>query len=671
MIYFFLPILLFLIFIIIISIFGFSILKIFKNNSNNFIINLDIIQTFIISFGLGLSSYLLLSILIASFRIINFFTLNLPIIIIDLVFITYSLKKNKIRIKKRIKSFFEILKKFVIKKNNIIMIIGVLILIILYLIININFIFSKKSLYVADPFHWFEYITSTIRNGYINNKFIKPTYPPGYSMLCITQLSFLIQTDYLVIYYYLKFMPIPFTIFFIILFAFLLKKILKKNIYIFIGLIMITRANFLNYRFLRFLPSNFATLLILISIFFLLNKIPFYLNALILVGIYLINPLVSFYYIFSLVIYFIFIMLSQKKFKIKIMKTGLKYIFIVILYLLPYFVLLLSYNYNLFEILTTYFRTLGILEDIKLLNLNLIENNLILISSEIIEGLLAWFPNEPWYLKLRLKNSSLIFSPLFIFAIIGFFIPIRRFKNPNKKFLFYFKSCFLIIIILIFLPNIIPTSIIFNYWPYQWIIRILEPFCVPIILLEIISLKFLISKISNTTLYLKLKKNNFIENKFKKSFKIKSILTLFLLIFSFIFYYLENDNDVIYSDSWSLKTGYPGKSGYYFEDEQIDSIFYIKDHIKPQDLLVPNFTFNLPKNRIYLLIWEYNKILWDYNIPNSYEETKALLLFQNLSYLLIDFRYINDTEVLNFKIDDKFEVIYENDINIFLKFNNS
>ncbi len=155
-------------------------------------------------------------------------------------------------------------------------------------------------------------------------------------------------------------------------------------------------------------------------------------------------------------------------------------------------------------------------------------------------------------------------------------------------------------------------------------------------------------------------KNLILKKKISKIVKFENIIIATIIISSYTNYY-----NIIWQSDYKFYY-------YHFNDNQIESIFYMKENIPPNSkILVSNFTWYQDYNLIlYLLIYDYQYILWDFGQENSYNKTINYLSQYNISYLLMDLQLIHSTQLNYFFLNtEQFTNIYENNRNSIFKYN--
>jgi len=658
--YLFLTSFLFITYFIITTIFGILFFNLILYISKKEPIRHSFWEKIFISFGLGLTIHIALTYLIAAFLPINFFTILLPIIIIDLMFILYRIYRRQ-KTNEKFVIWQEIL-----NNDKLVFIIIIISLCFIQFIFMWNIVTYSLSYIQTDPFLWVGEISYVMDTG---NFLIKYTefYPDGYIVLCVSCLSVFLSPHFSLIYFFIKFAPIIFYFLLIFIFGSFIKQTFKKNYIVLISLVLLISTSYLNYRFLGFLPSNVATLLFTISLFTFIRNYPLYINGILFIGVFFINPLYSLH---CFIIFFIYlnkrIIFSKKEIRRSILNQILKIIFIAIILICPYFFYLLSNAFNPFSIIPYYLKQIGlisVLGNTYYLGSNSLIFVILNLGDFLREILSYWIPMYPYpHLKTFYMNNTLIFSFFFIFAFISVFI--RRKSIPiknNNNLILYGKIAVILVIIYFIVPIILPYYFIFQQLPFDTILRVLEIYAPLIIFMECYAISFIVKKLSSLI--------EIIKNKNK--YKDKSISNLPYIKPFFILLLVSSTLGTYYFNFY--QKDYPYFYRYLnFRDDQIESIFFIKENIDPNsNILVSDFSdYKQFDNVLYRLLNNYNYFIWNFSVRNSYFITKNYSIHNNIEYILLDYATINSTELVLFISDiSNFTRIYENNRNILLKLN--
>ncbi len=636
--------------IFILSIFGFITLKLIRKiDKRKF--KLPKVEMFLLSFVIGTSIFISYSFILAALSIFNFFTATLPLILLDVAFLLYSL--IKVRNLQNGKQGFSIKLIFdKVTKSQVIFFSIISLSLFFQIAFLWNIMSSNPSLYSVDPFFWFGFTSGLLNEGTIKGYGI--TYPPGYTIFCASHLLLLYSPDFWTTYYFFKFGPLPYVCFFVFIFGYLIKKIFQKNYLVLSSLIILITTNYVNRRILPFNPSNFACLILLISLLLISSKCPLYLFGFFFPLMYLINPPVAFFYSIAFTLYLI-LNLFYKEQKLKQYITQIIGIVVVsILILLPYFFFIYYtvdadvftfIDNNLskhFSILNTSSSTLETIE----LFFNLKE--------KFLYPYYKWFPDQPSNLKMDYVRNQVIFSIFFPCAIFGLFIPLRTIHDRSKSRTILISKCAVILVVLVnFCPYYIGNAFFLRILPAWILIRMLECFILPIIILESFAFNFVLFSLPKylKLFFYKLKK---VQMGYKKKiFTIKRyqqliVSILLILVFFNYLFYLKFDNY-----EWDK---------YHFDSKDVDVIDFIRENIsKEKRIVVANDTSDSYQNNIYNLINDYDYYFFNFYLFNSFNDSKGYFNEHEISYVVIKRAAINPDELNNFITDnEEFHNLYEN-----------
>lgn len=662
--YTFLTFFLFSIFFVLISIFGVIFLKLIKKIDKKKW-DLNFLEFSFLAFGIGMVIFIIYCYIIACFNLMNYNTIILPLLIIDTIYILVNVYMKRITTE-TISKFWKSIKSLFSKRENQVLIIIFTLFFFLQLIFLWEIITSNLALIRFDPYDYFERTSLLIDTGEFSKH--GPKYPQGMRIFCYACLLLVISPDFNTRYFFFKFGPIPFSFFYMLITVILIKRIFKNNFYVFFCLLAILSCNYLNGRIIIFLASNMATLIVLISIIVLISKIPLYIEGFFVTLIYLMNPIVSFYFniafILFLLLKFFYLDGEYRKHIINILIT----ILFVFIFLVPYFIYMQLHDWSIFLIIEKYLEKFSL--TLKL-NINEKNNSLSLIlinfNESIREFLSEWYSPKKPILKTELKYNNLIYSYFFILAISSLLISIKHNSISNSNNLLIFgKMVVLIILAFFFIPIIYPNFILVNIMDSSFINRLLECFAGPVIIMECISINYIVNKARNLTIYYSHKSKyyrNVIKNRILSQFlSFDRLLILVLLISSFSAYQINKE-----------KNYYELERYYRFNDEEMEIIFYIIDKI-PSDskMLVQEFWKKPGDNVLYLLLYDYEYDLWNFTSKKAYENSILYLSTNNFDYILLYIKYTFSKQ-LNFFLNDStnFKLLFINSYCYFLEVSSS
>lgn len=644
---------LFIIFIIAISIFGLLFYNVLRRRTKNNQ-NLNFLEKCILSFGIGFSIYISSCFLIGSFCFMNFFTIYLPILIIDIVYICFLAIHKKFRIKE----FLSLLRK---KRNEIILFSSLLIFIFyVQIMFQWEILSKRKSLLDTDPFVLVGHTYNFFKTGEISSW--GPAYPPGFRIFSASCLSLLISPDFRIIYYFFKFAPICILSFYLLIIAVIIKRIFKKNYFLLLILPLILSSDYFIYRLDFFVSSNIATLLILISLLIFMTNCPLYFFGFFFSAVFLFNPVVAFFYLISMFLFsFIKLLLIEKKIKRVIIKLYIKTSIISITLLIPYIIFISSYGFDILEILKFYYNISSLSNSFQVVKINNFPITIFLEIKDWIIGLLTnWVPEDPLWRKRLFINNQIIYSIFFSFALLGLFLSIKKNEEKqNRNLILYCKTIVVMILFIFFLPILIPNNFIINMFPFWIYMRTLEFFYGPILIIECFTISYFIKKVKNLKIYM-IQNNEVYKKLIHKKYlsqivNIEKIVVFIFLILSYSYFFIN-----------SVDNNYHGVGNYHYSDDQIESIFFIKENIPTgSKILVPDVAYSPAGCWIYSLLNDHNTTVWDFSKPNWYNSTKIYLQQNNITYLVIDKLLTTSTQLSDFlMIYQNMTIIYQNNLNI-------
>lgn len=454
----------FILFFIILLIFGFLLIFFLYKD----VINLPFLVIIGISLGSGIVCYVCYSYIIETFLHFNFFTILLPIIIFIIGGLLYFIQYN-LKLKQKLK--FPNIKRQIIKigKDIIIFIIFFIVIFYFQLQLQYDIIIKFESQLAADPFLWCRFAMHLLDYGHLEYSEVG-FYSAGFIFLNAGMNLF--YPNYRFIFFFHKFVPI-FYMSLIIILGYIISSILFKQKFLrFLTMFGFLCLNYFNYRFLMPLGSILATISFFIFLIaFIDSKIPFYFKGILLAGPILFHPL---YGAMGLIIYIIYIIhhffilkVARKENKRKIyrfLKVSLYNILIFFGLLIP-LLINLTLNYTIW--FQRYWNTLfpSTISIIKL-NTNLdVKNFPILqigkLTPEKFTNALNYIVSQIWsgnqwiiffllyflfcvkkknYKKfenlIEIVKISIIFSFLFYFMyfLINWFFPLKSLDSINNLF---------------------------------------------------------------------------------------------------------------------------------------------------------------------------------------------------------------------------------------------
>ena len=654
---FFLTGLSFVLFLSIITIFGFLLIYILYKD----IINLPFLELVVLSLGSGIIFYFLYSYFIEIFLFFNFFTILLPIIIFNIIVFIFLLKFD-LRMKQKLN--LQNIKQYLIKNKKDIIIFLLFFFVVIFFQFEIQYykIVEFEPLLSTDPYYWCRNTMYLIDYGHIDYDQIK-SYAPGF--LLLNGGINLIFPRFRLIFFFQKFAPI-FYMTLIIFIGFVLSRIIfKQKFLIFLIMFGFLTLYYFNYRFLIGFPSALATILFLIfTITFIDPEIPYYFKGILLAGPMLCHSLlggIAFSIFFIYIILHFFSLLIARKESKKIAYKFLKENFINILIFLGF---ISFYLYRLIFLIQWY---IGDWFNVSSINIfpsssNFNANNILLLDLTEFSNDNIFFDNLKNFFEL-IQKQIWYGKPWFFLVCFYFFIRIRK-KNYKKceNFIAILKISaiflFLFLFLYYFMISFFPSDSFgaFLEWFSHYGERIFEFGAGVFIFMFIFTIHDIYFLFGKITVYLKkkfpiynkfLNRNNLNTLKgkliriFKAPCRIESVVIIFGLCFTY--YLFENNRRFAYS--------------YKFHDnEKMEMILALGDCESPNP--TTNITILLPESIGELLL----KFLYRYNVDffdirQDYPELKKIILSKNASYVVIPINDVSENIIRQFVFS--YEIFFE------------
>ena len=645
----------FFLFVCLISIFGFIFFYLLqKRSKKNW--GLNYFESFVICFAIGISIYISICFILDIFKSFNFFTAYLSIIIIDAVFIGFLIYHGELDISLNLKFLKSIKEKIKAKPKDTLILIVILAIVISFQIWTQWVIITKKlALTSKDTYVWLGQSWYLLEKGYLWREHMPIHYPKGYTFFLAGPE--LIYPNWRFAYFFYKFGGIPFFTFYIIVIAIILKRIFQQNYIILIGLLLILLSGFLFSRFNSFTSSTIPTLLILISIIIFISKCPFYLVGFLIPAIFLTNGIFGLFYITIIIFLLLIKLVNSKENLSNILKDDItKTLIIAMILLIPY-ILHAFYvkNFNFIDIIFNYLDLFGIFK-LKIAYNSQIELDNYTVLLAFRHTLDDLFPHND-FLGIFLDIEKRILSFFFIFTISILFLPTKKFFNEKFWQVINFGKLSVLLILIFYSYEIFSIGssnvISDNIGWFKW--RTVEALAGPSVILTCFMIEKIIEKAKILTNYLVFKSNFYRKlirrNNISKFVRIEYILISILLV-SICSIVIAHQR-IYYS--------------YYFEDEHIETVFYIKENI-PDDSKILVSDFDHTTNSFYNLLSTYKYYIWDFEFSeNTFNETLDYIREKGIDYILLDDTRINSTEKRIFKSYPYFEEVYENNINVLLE----
>ncbi len=657
----------FILFFIIITIFGFLLILILHKD----IINLPSFIVIGISLGCGIVFYIFYSYIIDTFEIFNFFTIILPIILFDIVGLIYFLNYD-VRIKQKLN--FPYFKQWVIKnyKEIIFFLFSFILVFYFQLELQLNIINKSESLLAGDAFYWCRSAMYLLGYGHLEFDLVG-FYSTGYIFLNAGMCSFF--PEYRFIYFFHRYVPI-FYLSLIILVGFLISRLLFKQKFLsFLTMFGFLALSYFNTRFIMALPSAPATILFfLFSITLIDSKIPFYFRGILIAGPILFHPLLGAIgfgiFLIYIILHFFSLVIKGKENK-KVIYTCLKentYNILIFFGILIPVVINLSLNYPIWfrRYWTTLFQ-INIFEFIPILWQN--DYSASVINYPLFIGGNFSYERLIGYFELIIRRTF-INNPIIFVILIYFFV---RIKKKNYKNFPNFISIIKVIIIVSFIYHFLFFFMVW-FFPVETFgkilffldifkDRVLEFSAGFIVLMCVFTVHDIYIIIGKITIKLKdkfPKYGKFLNRKKFHSFKDKIIHRIssicriesgFIIIILCFSYNLYQNNNFLYHY-------------YYYDNDLIEMMLVIGDSapVKTETktiILTPPFE---QKVIFYLLYrYEYHFV----NFDSNYSTLIELIVKENASYVMFPVEESLEEVIRNFALTHK--VIYEDSKYIVIK----
>lgn len=502
--------------------------------------NLSLLEFSFISFAVGILIYIVFGYMLSFFKIFNFYTAYLPFLVLAAGFL-FVLYYNK--------TLHKIWAKLIIqlKSNYKQLIILGSILCVIFLFQFITYwpmIIEESALLISDPYYWARNTLYLNQNGNINYLEHGSTYPWGFILYCGGSL--LISPDFTTTYYFMKLACFPFLNLYILVMFSISKRLFRGKSLIFFCLLAVLSNLYFSFRIFLFLSSALSVLLILISLTIFLTEIPNYFLGFMLPAIFLFNPIYFLFFIFALIIFYSYKIISAQKDKLVMFREIIKIGIISLIFLSIYGLsVILIYRGNLISIINYFFQYTKI--ELSFISFSPITIEVINIFNMIL--------------------GVFYFITFLILPIVGIFVKTRTLNDNTKKdFYLFIKIGVVLTFLTIFIfPLFIKTGFFEMYYT-----RILEIFLPCVILLSGISLKRL--KFFSDNLWQKIKlSNGKIQNWAKrdnflsKNLNLPSLVVILIILLPILSHIYVRDNLEMY---------------YRFDDSITTCIFYVENNVE-------------------------------------------------------------------------------------------
>ncbi|MFX1394831.1 MAG: hypothetical protein ACFFAH_14825 [Promethearchaeota archaeon] len=561
--------------------------------------------------------------------------------------------------KEKVANFISSIKKrFTSKPKDSIVLIAIFSLVlVIQILVQWRVITQSYAVPAKDSWGSIGHMWHLMERGYLWRERHSIHYPRGYHFFIVAPI--LINPDFRFSYLYFKFMGIPLLSFYLFIICVILKKIFRKNYIVLTGLMFVLISNQILSRFCVLISTLIPTLMILISLIIIRSKCPFYLTGFLFQLMFLFNPAIAACYLLVWVFFILLKLISKDdRLRIIIINYGIKpfilIIFLIISFIIHTFVVL---NLTLGEFLNAYswfFGTITLSQDSNLLHLKTILLNL---DFSRMLNILIYYIDVIFAFR---DFQSRLLSYFLIFTFIGLFLITRKFFEKKSCDLINFGKIALITLIWYYTAEILfSNSQLYVLYYFGWIkSRGVEALTGPVIIFCCFMIKLVIDKARLFTIFLKSKNSSYrrLLNKggFLKLLRFENIIITILLISVFSTILIHRDV------SYYLE----------FEEEHVETMFYIKDNIPSDSKILVNF-YDGTGDALTSLLNTYKVYDWEFSEgENDIIAIKEYIEDKNIEYVLLDLETVSSIELYNFTSDPRFENIYENEIYILFEYDN-
>jgi hypothetical protein len=629
------------------------------------------------SFAIGFSIYIIYSTIIISVKQFNFYTIYLPLIVIDIVILSFLFVKKQRRIKEIIDGFNkEGVREYFKKNGNYLFIILIVFLMIYFL--KSAFIDENLAYLGSDSYHWFKNILHVHLNGsldYISVGY----YTSGYITFSSAAISF--TNDYYIAFYFLKYLPIFLTCINTLILFLLARKIFVKKINVYFTLTIFISFSIFNYRSSLPLPSTLATTLGLVLLLFYkgtyienleLNRTPKqiigynFIIALLLTGIFTSHPLYGIFFLSFLFVYEIYQLIAKVLIKKEVQYTKISLLVKVLINFISIFIIFLILNIPYMIGTNINFELPFSIAEILRFYLGVVGFPIIIFIYAISFGriILLDFRDQPLQIIDLLNgffNDALLLFiieiSIYLIVLLGCIVIIIKpssFKVDKKHqyllsfFIFTFCLSFLILFtsaILMF-SGISFISTISNFI-FTFVSRFFELFAALWAILFVIAINYLFIVVKNV--YSKIKKQQLSLRRDKKIFYTCQFISIILIGG---LYYLSNYERTTFIN--------------YFDDDQTEAVLFAGNYFyqNPRKGLTSILYDVAEYEFLYHLIVDpyLHRVIKNFNDFSNYSEFKSFYdtfkLYEYVDFEFVLF-YIGRFDVSfrnNFSLD--FEILY-------------
>ncbi|MFX0132189.1 MAG: hypothetical protein ACFFDN_00955 [Candidatus Hodarchaeota archaeon] len=421
-------------FFFIIAVFGLLIFNLISKKILKIEDKINFISKILLSYGIGLSTYIAISMILISFKKFEFVFSYLFFIILDGIYLFYLLAKY---LKSNSLKYY--LRKFIIevktKKYKLILIILTLFVLSFFLFyLQFSLSLQNKSLVYRDPFEYFQRTYYLLDHNEINVK--NEIYPPGVIIFFAGHL--LMVDDFIIGYYFLKYGAIHFLNLYLFVIFYITMKLFNKIYISFITSILVLNFYFFTYRIIGFLSNEIAIVFMGISLIIFIEKNQKYLYfiSFFIALLYFLNPVTVSYYFIMIILYFFFQISNEFTVNqfFKTLKVITINLIISLLYILTYFYFLFSSERTLSDIIRAYRDTFS-RSEVDDLNLTQLQDKSLIIIRLFLQTVdYNLFQNIYDFFTKEFSLSNIYFSVLLVFLFFSILGLISNQKQGKKIF---------------------------------------------------------------------------------------------------------------------------------------------------------------------------------------------------------------------------------------------
>ncbi len=479
--------------------------------------------------------------------------------------------------------------------------------------------------------------------GHIDFRLFGPMYPEGFPLVSAgSSLAFQNKT---ITYFFMKLGSMPYLSTYILVMYSVSKRFFKhKFILIFSSLIFLLTYRWFIYRTLVFLPSTVANLLIFICLIIFLTKTPNYLIGFIIPAIYLIHPLSALFFIICVGIFY-FIKFFHSFGELKSFFKEISIISILtIIFLIPLFIhSYIVFDTNIISYLLNYLEKVSLQKSGNFFQFKRLGY---IIQSQSFFDSVNFFRIE----TINELFDQYTIGPFLLLSFFGLLIGSKTRNKNTREFILNLKFGFALTVIIYFLGSMFSEYFSNSNFIEFALYRPLETFAPQIILLAVLTIESLLNLSENLWNSLRKKYSQFIHsNKIKwisKNLNLKLFLIISIITSSFL--YFDRRKEV--------------QPNYYYNTLP-ELLLYVNNNIPKGSNLALSILYNEnnePDHGVYVLIHEYNRILYKCSDSLTYNGFYNFAAYNNIDYVLLKKSCLNYSNFLmKFENSTNFIKIYQ------------